>query len=390
MCRQVVRAEISLDFNDASDTDLITQPVHQHHAEQILRDFDGRTCVKAAALLAQSAQNLLRIRLGLDVDAGFSLAGLMRRGNAARRERLKSYPELPPTAWPTSGFGWELVLPAIYPMRTSEAGPVDTGRSGVAAFDWFSHAPAFVVTFRFGSSTSSFRITMKKMLHFFSRPGEEKYDGTTTYLFREPTLDPLSERAAPARQPVPADPAPRETRPAESRMPADYAGIVAFFEKTVLERKSPYSALVKAADRLQEYIPNEINRLKAAYTLCGEQWSPDVLSFAISTHIADIDHAREKARGNRDDVASENAGELRAEAERLQQENAAIQDEMRELNASLARLESTLHANQAGIDSLNDQIQRAQNEANSMCFVDQAAENIKNDLLAKKVILGLP
>jgi septal ring factor EnvC (AmiA/AmiB activator) len=173
-------------------------------------------------------------------------------------------------------------------------------------------------------------------------------------------------------------------------MPADYAGIVAFFEKTVLERKSPYSALVKTADKLKEYVPNEINRLKAAYALCGEQWPADVLSFAIGTHIADIDHAREKARHNRHDAAAGHVAELRRRAERIKEESAALEQEMRELNAGLARVESTLRGKQADLASLNEQIQLADNDANAMCFVDQAAENIKSDLLAKKVILGLP
>jgi hypothetical protein len=273
----------------------------------------------------------------------------------------------------------------IYPMQT------------------LAQPPKFAAS-RQVSQHPSVRITMKKMLHFFSRPGEEKYDGTTTYLFKEPTLGPLSgglEPAAPARAAQTTRPV-RQTRTAEAdappadasrttaAMPADYAGIVAFFEKTVVERKSPYSALIKAADRLREYIPNEINRLKAAYALCGDQWTPDVLSFAISTHIADIDHAREKARDNRHDVAAEHAGELRNRAEGIKRENATIRDEMQQLNASLAKLEAALRANEASIGTLDEQIRLAETDANSMCFVEQAAENIKNDLLARKVILGLP
>jgi len=241
---------------------------------------------------------------------------------------------------------------------------------------------------------------MKKMLHFFSRPGEERNNGNTSYLFREPTLDGALPNSAPQPRPesrVNSDPvtSPAVTSapvaaPASGDMPADYASIVAFFEKTVLERKSPYSALVKAANRLQEYVPNEINRLKAAYALCGEQWPADVLSFAIGTHIADIEHAREKAHLNRHDTAAEHASELRRRAEHVRQESLALEQEMRDLTASVTRLEAALREKQASLASLNEQILLADNDANAMCFVDQAAENIKNDLLAKKVILGLP
>jgi hypothetical protein len=232
---------------------------------------------------------------------------------------------------------------------------------------------------------------MKKMLHFFSRPGEERDNGSTAYLFREPTFDPSDDdsyRAPPIEKPT--QHAGQWAADAGERMPADYAGIVAFFEKTVLERKSPYSALLKAADRLQEYIPNEVSRLKAAYALCAEQWQPDALSFAIGTHIADIDHAREKARNNRREVASEQAAGLRSEAQRLSREQDEIESEIQDLTTQLERLQDRLQDNRTQLDAIQGQLRQAECEANSMCFVDQAAENIKSDLLARKVILGLP
>jgi hypothetical protein len=234
---------------------------------------------------------------------------------------------------------------------------------------------------------------MKNMLHFFSRSGEAK--GTTTYMFREPTLDSRTGAPHPQAQSAdrPVDPESRSQNHDETgppSIPADFAGIVAFFEQTVRERKSPYSALIRAADMLKEYIPNEINRLKAAYALCGDQWPADVLSFAISSHIADIDQAREKARSQRNDAADGQTRTLRREAERLQGEGAGLRERIAGLNTEIERLQEMLGGIERELGAIQQQIQLTENEANAMCFIDQAAENIKNDLLARKVILGLP
>jgi hypothetical protein len=229
---------------------------------------------------------------------------------------------------------------------------------------------------------------MKKVLHFFSRPDEDQGETATTYRPREPTLNPLP-RVAPANA---AAAAKRQSDPPEQAgpLPTGYAEIVAFFHATVAERHSPYNALVDAADRLQKFIPDETSRLQAALAICGDQWLPDALSLAISTHISDIETARKKARGNMHSAAAGRALTLRSKADQLKGKNAKIAAEIALLNESIAQLEITLNANNAAIAALDGQIQMAEADCNTVTFFDQAAENLKNDLLAKKVILGLP
>jgi flagellar motility protein MotE (MotC chaperone) len=251
---------------------------------------------------------------------------------------------------------------------------------------------------------------MKKVFNFFSKPEEDQNDITNTYRPREPTLRPLPrvrpQPVQPGRRPAsgqrpqfpeqstqqpPANDAlPKPEAAAHNAMPTGYADIVEFFRKTVAERRSPYNSLVKAADRLKDFIPNETSRLQAALAICGEQWPADVLSLAISAHISDIEQARKRAQSDAHVHAAERAAALRIEADTLRQQNAALKNEIQSLNERLARLEATLDANNAKLASLDDQIQFAESSANSAGFVDQAAENMKNDLLAKKVILGLP
>lgn len=234
---------------------------------------------------------------------------------------------------------------------------------------------------------------MKKVLNFFSRPEEELKETRPTYVSREPTLD--RDQIARRRDTVTrsSQSVPPNNRPSPSeaeQMPTDYQGIVEFFQKKVRDRRSPYNGLVAAADCLKEFIPDETSRLKAVLAVCSDRWPLDALSLAISTHVSDIELARNKARADTRSQSSERAARLRAEADQIEQKNAKIESEIRVLNDTRQKLEADLNANRTTLASLNEQIQLAQANTNSASFVDQAAENLKNDLLAKKVILGLP
>jgi hypothetical protein len=231
----------------------------------------------------------------------------------------------------------------------------------------------------------SIRTVMKKVLRFFSGSDEDSTD--TIGIYKEPILN-----ARPGANPrdIQATGRQRDPLDASDWLPTDYAGIVAYFQKKVSDRRSPYNALVNAADRLSEFIPDDTSRLKAVLAVCGEQWPLDALSLAISAHISDIELARTKAKSNTHRFAKDRAAHLRNQADELKERNAKIMDEIRSLKDSLVKLEGTLNDNMSTLASLNEQIQLADAGANSMAFVDQAAENLKNDLLAKKVLLGLP
>jgi hypothetical protein len=226
---------------------------------------------------------------------------------------------------------------------------------------------------------------MKKVLRFFSRSDEDSTD--TIGIYKEPTLN---ARSGANPRDIQATVRQHHSLDESDQLPTDYAGIVAFFQQKVSARKSPYNALVNAADRLSEFIPDDTSRLKAVLAVCGEQWPLDALSLAISAHISDIELARTKAKSNTHRFAKDRAAHLRKQADGLEERNAKIMDEIRSLKDSLVKLEGTLNANMSTLASLNEQIQLADAGTNSMAFVDQAAENLKSDLLAKKVLLGLP
>ncbi len=240
------------------------------------------------------------------------------------------------------------------------------------------------------------RWIMKKMLNIFSRAEGGSMRRATVNGFREPTLygaqaypAPPSPRPAAAARQMP--PPKEQAKPEQDALdvPPDYPGIVAFFQKTVSSRKSPFNALVQAADRLQEFIPDEVGRLKAAYALCGEKWSPEVLALAIHNHIADIENVCAKAKDQKSTHAGERAQQLRGESADLKRKNASLLAEIDGLKASLAALQARFDANQSKSSALDRQAQVIEGDANSIAFLEQAAENLKNDLLAKKALLGL-
>lgn len=252
---------------------------------------------------------------------------------------------------------------------------------------------------------------MKKVLHFFSRTDDEPKAQRTSYTSREPTLNPQPkvmprnsmpaarqfarpERPSATASPAPASPPIPSVAPVAlaktEPMPTDYAGIVEFFHKKVSERKSPYNALISAADCLKEFIPDETSRLKAVLAVSGEKWPLEALSLAISSHISDIELARTRAKEDTHTQVSDRVSGFRKQVSNLKEQNEKIETEIRSLNDRIKKLEADLGENQSTLDSLNQQIQLAEANANSVSFVDQAADNLKNDLLAKKVILGLP
>jgi hypothetical protein len=234
---------------------------------------------------------------------------------------------------------------------------------------------------------------MKRVMNFFSRPDEQLQAARTIYVSKEPALateSPSKQQSRPTstRQFTPQEKSSAATK--AEPIPTDYADIVQFFQKKVRDRKSPYHGLVNAADCLKEFIPDETSRLKVVLAVCGDKWPCDTLSLAISTHISDIEHARSKAREDLHLQSSERAASLRQQARDLKAQNQKIEDEISVLNESIQKLRATLHSNDSILARLNQQIQLAEMSANAVSFVDQAAENLKNDLLAKKVILGLP
>lgn len=252
---------------------------------------------------------------------------------------------------------------------------------------------------------------MKTVFNFFSRP-EKAGASLPGYEFREPrfaqppsTVKPaiptrlhagvgaaaVTGRIGPSARTgltEGTDALRNDSRPDAAPSPSHvfrdaYAECLASLRQVVADRKSPYNTLVAAADRLKDFIPNETARLQAALAIQNGQWPREVLSLAISNHIADIEHARLKLRGRGGFQSAERKQQLSSRVGELEQQN-------RQIDAQIAALRQTRERNAAAIEAARRELEMGVSDSGTDMFLDQAARNLTDDLLAKKVILDLP
>jgi hypothetical protein len=254
---------------------------------------------------------------------------------------------------------------------------------------------------------------MKTVFNFFSR-SERAAAGIPSYEFREPRFADspgLAKPTVPARLHAgtggaaagaqirssarsnavkDSTDAPRPVSRSSSAanapmqiLPDAYGECMASLRQVVAERKSPYNTLVAAADRLKQFIPNETARLQAALAIQNDQWPREVLSLAISNHIADIEHARLKLRDTGGMQPPEHKRRIDARIVELEEEN-------RRIDSEIAALQHTRECNLAAVETARQELDVGVGDSRMDLFLDQAARNLTEDLLAKKVILDLP
>lgn len=152
--------------------------------------------------------------------------------------------------------------------------------------------------------------------------------------------------------------------------------------EVVAARPSAFNALEEAAKMLTDFIPSEIDRLQAAWAMKRGQWTPESLSVAIQHHIADIEEVRLRGR-----EAEHRVQPLRESAvarlQSLKDAEERVEQQIRTLVAERARIRQDREKAQQELQTFADAVITAP-------FINQAAENLIRDLLAKKAILGLP
>lgn len=150
----------------------------------------------------------------------------------------------------------------------------------------------------------------------------------------------------------------------------------------VAARPSAFNTLEEAAKKLTDFIPSEIDRLQAAWAMQRGEWTPESLSVAIQHHIADIEEARLRAREAEHRVRPMRESAL-ARLQSLKDAEERVEQQIRTLLAERARIRQDREKAQQELQTFADAVVNAP-------FINQAAENLIRDLLAKKAILGLP
>lgn len=110
--------------------------------------------------------------------------------------------------------------------------------------------------------------------------------------------------------------------------------------KVVTGRKTSYTALVETSAKLSAVIPDETQRLKAAFVTIagdGQRSLGDVIK-AIDVHVSDLEGQLTRFSQSSDLQLKQKSGALRAQAQTLQHEVEANLNEIATLTARIASL----------------------------------------------------
>jgi chromosome segregation ATPase len=155
-------------------------------------------------------------------------------------------------------------------------------------------------------------------------------------------------------------PAPVAANPSNPSVPTAAptvdADMVTAIKKTTLARKTAYTALLEAADKLTNVIPDSNTRIKAAYAMVsGEQRTIDTIVNALDIHINDVDSEKARFAQQSKSLHDTDVAAVRTQADTLAATNARLQQQIAELNQQV-------NANAASIATLAQQADVRQQE----------------------------
>jgi chromosome segregation ATPase len=188
-------------------------------------------------------------------------------------------------------------------------------------------------------------------------------------------------------EPTPSMP----SRPISSATRTDIDEMADTIRKAALGRKTPFTALCEASDKLLNVIADAPTRMKAAYAMVGsESRSIDQISKAIDIHIADVDGEKMRfLQATRNKRAVEVDG-LKSKASDLERAGKDLQKEYESLQSRSAELVSAIGTNRSQIDSTNAEVLKKESEIVSVeQQFETAVQRVKDEFgQQKKVILS--
>jgi chromosome segregation ATPase len=194
--------------------------------------------------------------------------------------------------------------------------------------------------------------------------------------FMKKALGSIIEFDAPAQQPQTAAPVPITGPSAAPVLGAGLydATMLETLQKVVISRKTPYTALVESAAKLATVIPDETQRLKAAF-----------VTIAIDVHCSDLSGQLARFNQSSDVQVQQKAGALRSQAKTLTDEVARNVAEATQINARLAALAARNAEASSQAAVLNQQADTAEAEVKAVTSRFEATVTYAiNDLKQKQ------
>jgi chromosome segregation ATPase len=165
--------------------------------------------------------------------------------------------------------------------------------------------------------------------------------------------------------------------------------MVAAIKKATLGRKTPYTALLEASEKLLGVIPDAVTRLKAAYAMVGtESRSVGQISKAIDLHISDADGERlrfmQASKQKRDaEIGSlqSTIATQQAEFSRLQKEQEDLQKRLQDVQAGMAMATAAIQSATSEVSTREAEISKVEQQ------FDEAAKQVKNEFEEQRRVI---
>ncbi len=185
--------------------------------------------------------------------------------------------------------------------------------------------------------------------------------------------------AAGASAPTPA--------PGVSLPPALDPTIVQHLQQKVMSRRTAFTSLLEAAEKLKDFIPDDLKRLQAAAKTNGGDKAA-VLN-AIEVHIKDLDMEAANFKRFADSEAQTKVAALTASADQADQAATGAEQRIQALQAEIAQLHTTIGDKRAAAAQARSEASAAQSDldAKSQAFVG-ALTAVKGSLVQQKSVLA--
>jgi hypothetical protein len=204
-------------------------------------------------------------------------------------------------------------------------------------------------------------------------------------------LDEAPSAVQPQQAKAPQQPAMPIGQPAQGIHPIINRDMYDSLIKTVLARKTPYTALIEASQRLEAVIPDEGTRIKSAYVMVTTdgQRSMSTITQAIDVHIRDIDGELMRFKATTEQANASKVGALRANADGV---SARVQASRQRIEAMTKEIETlTLKINEDVVEEqrLRAEADAAEREVENIAIQFQdAAQTVRDELIARKTSLS--
>ena len=157
-------------------------------------------------------------------------------------------------------------------------------------------------------------------------------------------------------------------------------------QKTINSRKTAYTALLEAASKLTNVIPNETQRIQAAFAMIsGDGRTLNNVIQSLDVHIADLESERMRFKATSDKQVSERCGAKTLSATALRESIKASQAEIDQLTQRIGTLTAQIHENDLKAADLERQAAADESEIRTVeDRFNNTVEFAKSDLANKK------